>query len=145
MITIKKIITILSISIIISSLITPLNAAMPFFNKNKQETVEKEKEKDNKKQQEKQGKEEKAGAQQSKNDVVSSYIADEISFELKKLKAELKHAKNEIRELKAKSEVWTNPLSIYNKEIILNNGTTVFGKIVYQDKEVIKAETLIGY
>ena len=32
-----------------------------------------------------------------------------------------------------------------NKEIILNNGSTVFGKIVYQDKEILKAETLIGY
>jgi len=76
---------------------------------------------------------------------VSSYIADEMNFEIKKLKAELKHTKDEVRELKAKSEIWTNPLSVYNKEIILNNGSTVFGKIVYQDKEILKAETLIGY
>ena len=116
-----------------------LNAAIPFLNKNKTSSVDKEPNKKNSIETE-QNK-----TTSKENDVVSSYIADEISFELKKLKAELKHAKNEIRELKAKSEVWTNPLSIYNKEIILNNGTTVFGKIVYQDKEVIKAETLIGY
>ena len=78
-------------------------------------------------------------------DVVDTYIADEMNFEIKKVKAELKHAKTEIRELKAKSEIWTNPLSIYNKEIILNNGSTIFGKIVYQDKDILKAETLIGY
>ncbi len=81
----------------------------------------------------------------AESDVVESYIADEMNFEIKKLKAELKHAKTEIRELKAKSEIWTNPLSVYNKEIILNNGSTIFGKIVYQDKDVLKAETLIGY
>ena len=34
--------------------------------------------------------------------------------------------------------------SVYNKEIILTNGTTVFGKIVYQDRDVVKVETLIG-
>lgn len=81
----------------------------------------------------------------NESDVVESYIADEMNFEIKKLKAELKHAKTEIRELKAKSEIWTNPLSVYNKEIILNNGSTIFGKIVYQDKDILKAETLIGY
>lgn len=81
----------------------------------------------------------------AEKDVVDTYIADEMNFEIKKVKAELKHAKTEIRELKAKSEIWTNPLSIYNKEIILNNGSTIFGKIVYQDKDILKAETLIGY
>ena len=81
----------------------------------------------------------------NETDVIESYIADEMNFEIKKLKAELKHAKTEIRELKAKSEIWTNPLSVYNKEIILNNGSTIFGKIVYQDKDILKAETLIGY
>ena len=129
MISINKIIIILSILLVVDG---ELNAQMPFFNKKKSTAVDKTEKKDPEK-------------TEGSKDVMGSYIAEEVSFELKKLKAELKHAKNEIRELKAKSEVWTNPLSIYNKEIILNNGTTVFGKIVYQDKEVIKAETLIGY
>ena len=143
----KKIITLLSISIILVAIIEPLNSAIPFFNKNK-ETPDDKKPKTTQKEEaikDEKKAETKTKTNIEKQDVVSSYIADEISFELKKLKAELKHAKNQIRELKAKSEVWTNPLSIYNKEIILNNGTTVFGKIVYQDKDVIKAETLIGY
>ena len=139
MIAMKKIITLISILLLMVCTTSSLNAAIPFLNKNKTSSVDKEPNKKNSIETE-QNK-----TTSKENDVVSSYIADEISFELKKLKAELKHAKNEIRELKAKSEVWTNPLSIYNKEIILNNGTTVFGKIVYQDKEVIKAETLIGY
>ena len=139
MIAMKKIITLISILLLMVCTTSSLNAAIPFLNKNKTSSVDKEPNKKNSIETE----QNKTTSKES--DVVSSYIADEISFELKKLKAELKHAKNEIRELKAKSEVWTNPLSIYNKEIILNNGTTVFGKIVYQDKEVIKAETLIGY
>ena len=139
MIAIKKITTMLIITFIFLLLPNTLKGAIPFFNK-KNELI------DEKNQQKKVKNENKKTENPNKNkDFVNSYIADEISFELKKLKAELKHAKSEIRELKAKSEVWTNPLSIYNKEIILNNGTTVFGKIVYQDKDVIKAETLIGY
>ena len=144
MISINKIIIILSILLVIDG---GLNAQMPFFNKKKSSAVDKTEKKEAVSEKSKLKKKQKKDPEKTEGnkDVMGSYIAEEVSFELKKLKAELKHAKNEIRELKAKSEVWTNPLSIYNKEIILNNGTTVFGKIVYQDKEVIKAETLIGY
>ena len=144
MISINKIITTLSILLVLDG---SLNAQMPFFNKKKSPAVDKTEKKEKVSEKSKLKKKEKKDQEKTEvnKDVMGSYIAEEVSFELKKLKAELKHAKNEIRELKAKSEVWTNPLSIYNKEIILNNGTTVFGKIVYQDKEVIKAETLIGY
>ena len=41
--------------------------------------------------------------------------------------------------------MWANPLTIYSKEIILDNGSTIFGKIVYQDEKILKVETLIGY
>jgi len=144
MISINKIIIILSILLVVDE---GLNAQIPFFNKKKSSSVDKIEKKEAVSETSKLKNKEKKDPEKTEGnkDVMGSYIAEEVSFELKKLKAELKHAKNEIRELKAKSEVWTNPLSIYNKEIILNNGTTVFGKIVYQDKEVIKAETLIGY
>ena len=67
-----------------------------------------------------------------------------LNLEVKKLQAELDHYKSNLRELSAKSQVWGNPFTVYNKEIILTNGTTVFGKIVYQDRDVVKVETLIG-
>ena len=73
------------------------------------------------------------------------YVITEISFELKKMAAELDHLSSELRGLQARSEMWVNPLSIYQKEIILNNGSTVFGKIVYQDEETLKVETLVGF
>ena len=69
---------------------------------------------------------------------------NELNLEIKKLQAELDHYKSNLRELSAKSQVWGNPFTVYNKEIILSNGTTVFGKIVYQDRDVVKVETLIG-
>ena len=73
------------------------------------------------------------------------YVLTEISFELKKMGAEIDNLSSQLRDLQARSEMWVNPLSIYQKEIILNNGSTVFGKIVYQDEETLKVETLVGF
>jgi hypothetical protein len=74
-----------------------------------------------------------------------AYVLNELNFEVKKLGAEVKHLSTELRDLQAKSTMWANPLTIYNKEIILDNGSTIFGKIVYQDEKILKVETLIGY
>ncbi len=73
------------------------------------------------------------------------YVMTEISFEMKKMAAELDHLAGQVRDLQARSEMWVNPLSIYQKEIILDNGSTVFGKVVYQDEDVLKVESLVGY
>ncbi|MFQ6673306.1 MAG: carboxypeptidase-like regulatory domain-containing protein [Fidelibacterota bacterium] len=73
------------------------------------------------------------------------FAVSELSFELKKITAELDHLGSQLRDLQAKSEMWTNPLSIYSKEIILENGSTILGKVVYQDEEILKVETLVGY
>jgi hypothetical protein len=73
------------------------------------------------------------------------YVMTEISFEMKKMAAELDHLAGQVRDLQARSEMWINPLSIYQKEIILDNGSTVFGKVVYQDEDVLKVESLVGY
>jgi hypothetical protein len=94
----------------------------------------------------------KVPVQDSKPDPVSfqpdpgkDYILNELSFEIKKVTAELKYLNEELENLKALSKMWVNPLAIYSKEIIMKNGSTVFGKIVYQDEESIKVETLVGY
>ena len=75
----------------------------------------------------------------------SDFILNELNFEIKKLTAEFKHLSREMDDLKALSKMWINPLTIYSKEIILKNGSTVFGKIVYQDDKSLKLETLVGY
>ena len=69
---------------------------------------------------------------------------DDLNLEVRKLKAELEHYNANVRELRAKSQIWGNPFSIYNKEIILSNGSSVYGKIIFQDRDVVKVETLIG-
>ena len=79
-------------------------------------------------------------------DKISAYtsIINDLQDEIIKLNSELDFTNKELYNLKAKSQIWENPFSIYNKEIILNNGSTVYGKITYQDKKVLKVETLIG-
>jgi len=71
-------------------------------------------------------------------------LIEEQSLQIKKLRAELDFVNEELYKLKAQSQVWENPFSIYNKEITLDNGSTIYGKIIYQDQNIIKAETLIG-
>jgi len=71
-------------------------------------------------------------------------LIEEQSLQIKKLRAELDFINEELYKLKAQSQVWENPFSIYNKEITLDNGSTIYGKIIYQDQNIIKAETLIG-
>ena len=71
-------------------------------------------------------------------------LLEEQSLQIKKLRAELDFVNEELYKLKAQSQVWENPFSIYNKEITLDNGSTIYGKIIYQDQNIIKAETLIG-
>ena len=80
----------------------------------------------------------------SKNSNHYGILIEEQSLQIKKLRAELDFVNEELYKLKAQSQVWENPFSIYNKEITLDNGSTIYGKIIYQDQNIIKAETLIG-
>ena len=86
-----------------------------------------------------------AASKDDSEDVGSTYIMNELSFEIKKLSAEVKHISSELENLKSLSKMWVNPLAIYSKEIIMKNGSTIFGKIVYQDEVELKVETLVGY
>ena len=73
------------------------------------------------------------------------YVVNELTFEVKKLSAELKHLRSQLQDLQANSQMWMNPLAMYDKEIITDNGTSIYGKIIYQDDKIVKVETLIGY
>jgi hypothetical protein len=42
------------------------------------------------------------------------------------------------------TEIWSSPFSIYNQELLLDNGTTLYGNIIYQDTDIITLETMIG-
>jgi len=77
------------------------------------------------------------------NNNIEEIIAD-LHNEIKILQAELSYQNDGINKIEAQSQLWADPLSIYNKEIVLNNGSSIFGKIIYQDENVMKIETLIG-
>jgi len=71
-------------------------------------------------------------------------IIEDIRMDIKKMKAELDYQHENLSKLEAQTQIWANPFAIYNKEVVLNNGSSIFGKIVYQDQDVMKIETLIG-
>ena len=71
-------------------------------------------------------------------------IIEDLRMDIKKLKAELDYQHENLSKLEAQTKVFANPFAIYNKEIVINNGSSIFGKIVYQDQDVMKIETLIG-
>ena len=71
-------------------------------------------------------------------------IIEDLRRDIKTLKAELDYQHENLSKLEAQTQVWANPFAIYNKEIVLNNGSSIFGKIVYQDQDVMKVETMIG-
>ena len=71
-------------------------------------------------------------------------IIEDLRMDIKKLKAELDYQHENLSKLEAQTKVFANPFAIYNKEIVLENGSSIFGKIVYQDQDVMKVETLIG-
>ncbi len=71
-------------------------------------------------------------------------INDNVA-EINRLKSELEYLQiNQNKNTLTPQEILSNPFDVYNKKIILNNGTTVFGNITYQDDLYVQVETLIG-
>ena len=73
-----------------------------------------------------------------------SEIIEDLQRNIKNLQAEMDYQHESLSKLEVQTQVWANPFAIYNKEIVLNNGSSIFGKIVYQDQDVMKVETMIG-
>jgi len=71
-------------------------------------------------------------------------VINELTFEVKKLRAELNNSVSEIKELKKVTADLSDPFKSFNKEILLNNGSTIQGKILYQDDQMLKVATIIG-
>ena len=71
-------------------------------------------------------------------------VLAELHMQIKNLKAELDYHHEELARVKALTDIFANPFAVYNKEVVLENGSSLFGKIIYQDQDVMKVETLIG-
>ena len=71
-------------------------------------------------------------------------ILKNYNSEIEKMQSQIKLLTNEISKIKAYKEIWAEPLSIYNKKIIMINGSSIFGNILSQDDIALTVETLIG-
>tara|TARA_Y100001960_G_C14533721_1_gene757406 strand:+ start:31 stop:903 length:873 start_codon:yes stop_codon:yes gene_type:complete len=90
-----------------------------------------------------------SGLDSERANVSAQAQADEFSeqqtnYEIKKLNSEINYLKEQIMALDVKSSLYADPFDIYNKEIILNNGSSIFCKILSQNNNQIFVETLIG-
>ena len=71
-------------------------------------------------------------------------LLDMHTAEIKMLNKRIKELENMVISFQDSTVLFAEPLAMYEKKIILNNGTVLFGTIVFQDDYMIQAETLIG-
>lgn len=80
----------------------------------------------------------------TQNAQANQFSDQQLNFEIKKMLSEINYLKEQFNDLNVKSSLYADPFSVYNKEIILNNGSSIFCKIISQDDKEIFVETLIG-
>ena len=78
------------------------------------------------------------------SDKNSNFESQQLNYEIKKLNSEINYLKEQVLALDIKSSLYADPFDVYNKEIILNNGSSIFCKIISQNNNEIFVETLIG-
>ena len=78
------------------------------------------------------------------NDNDSEFSEQQLNYQIKKLNSEINYLKEQVTALDVKSSLYADPFDIYNKEIMLNNGSSIFCKILSQTDQEIFVETLIG-
>ena len=74
----------------------------------------------------------------------SEFSSQQLNYQIKKLNAEINYLKEQLTTLDVKSSLYADPFDIYNKEIMLDNGSSIFCKILSQTDKEIFVETLIG-
>ena len=52
-------------------------------------------------------------------------IVEDLRRDIKNLRSELDYQNENLSKLEAQSQIWANPFAIYNKEIVLNNGSSI--------------------
>ena len=74
----------------------------------------------------------------------NSELLDLQQVEIKELTNKVVELETALSTFQQSMVLFTEPLALYDKKILLNNGTVLFGNIIYQDEYIIQAETLIG-
>ena len=80
----------------------------------------------------------------SETDNKLEFSNQQLNYQIKKLNAEINYLKEQITSLDVKSSLYADPFDVYNKEIMLNNGSSIFCKILSQNEQEMFVETLIG-
>ena len=70
--------------------------------------------------------------------------ASDNATSIQVLKAKINYLEKELQKMMTHPGTWDNPFSIYNKKILMDNGTLYYGNIIYQDDYTVTLETLIG-
>jgi len=83
-----------------------------------------------------------ANSEQATQDIVSNASDNATSIQV--LKAKINYLEKELQKMMTHPGTWDNPFSIYNKKILMDNGTLYYGNIIYQDDYTVTLETLIG-
>ena len=78
------------------------------------------------------------------DDNASEFSEQQLNYQIKKLNSEINYLKEQVTALDVKSSIYADPFDIYNKEIMLNNGSSIFCKILSQTDKEVFVETLIG-
>ena len=81
---------------------------------------------------------------ESGKDNTLEFSDQQLNYQIKKLNSEINYIKDQLMALDVKSSLYADPFDIYNKEIMLNNGSSIFCKILSQTDTQIFVETLIG-
>ena len=71
-------------------------------------------------------------------------LLDLQQVEIKELTNKVVELETALSTFQQSMVLFTEPLALYDKKILLDNGTVLFGNIIYQDDYIIQAETLIG-
>lgn len=74
----------------------------------------------------------------------NSELLDLQQVEIKELTNKVVELETALSTFQQSMVLFTEPLALYDKKILLDNGTVLFGNIIYQDDYIIQAETLIG-
>tara|TARA_Y100000590_G_scaffold178746_1_gene203924 strand:- start:2388 stop:3260 length:873 start_codon:yes stop_codon:yes gene_type:complete len=76
-------------------------------------------------------------AEQAKN-------IDETNAEISALKLRIHNLQQELGIKSESISVFDSPYSLFNQQIVLDNGTVYYGNVIYQDDKTVTVETLIG-
>jgi len=76
--------------------------------------------------------------------IANDFSNTDDSKTINNLSARIQYLEELLNSYQAQSLALENPMSFFNKKVLLTNGSMLYGNITYQDDTIIQLETLIG-